>query len=110
MKATRATAQSATNRPATAPRRRVAGRPDAQVLKQLRVRLLGPLLASTDNPILLSALRRAAAEAESLAWLTSCPLLVLPTLIDEKVREARFYAVRQSSLRDLSRDWLALAE
>ena len=55
-------------------------------------------------------LRRAAAEAESLAWLTPAPLLVLPVLFEEKVREARFYATRQAELRESSREWLALSE
>jgi hypothetical protein len=77
---------------------------------RLRGRLLRPLLAGTNNPVLQAGLRRAAAEAESLAWLTPFPLLVLPGLLEEKVRGARHYAIRQAELRESSRGWLSLAE
>lgn len=79
-------------------------------LARLKGRLLRRMLAETDNPGLHAALRRAATESESLAWLTPFPLLVLPTLMEERAREARFYAARQAELREMSRDWLSLAE
>ena len=79
-------------------------------LSQLKKRLLGRLLKETDNPVLHAGLRRAAAEAESLAWLTTVPLLVLPALLQEKAREARFYATRQAQLRGASREWVTLSE
>ena len=110
MKATQETALRRSSRPPGGNVRPSPRRVTDLALKQLRGRLLQPLLATTDNPVLLAALRRAAAEAESLAWLTPCPLLVLPTLIEEKAREARFYARRQAGLRDATRDWLSLAE
>lgn len=55
-------------------------------------------------------LRQAAAEAESLAWLSPFPLLVLPALLEEKVREARLRAAKQAQLREASREWFSLAE
>jgi hypothetical protein len=79
-------------------------------LVRLRRRLLRSALAETDNPRLHLGLRRAAAEAESLAWLSPCPLLVLPALFEEKAREARLYAIRQADLREASREWFSLAE
>jgi len=77
---------------------------------RLRGRLLRPLLAGTNNPVLQAGLRRAASEAESLAWLTPFPLLVLPVLFEEKVRKARHYAIRQAELRESTREWLSLTE
>ncbi|MBL9136244.1 MAG: hypothetical protein JNK85_10265 [Verrucomicrobiales bacterium] len=79
-------------------------------LSELTTDLLRQLLEQSDNPMVRAGLRRAAAEAESLAWLTSVPLLVLPTLLDEKAREARLYVYRQAGLREVTRDWLSLAE
>ncbi len=79
-------------------------------LARLRDRLLRHSLAETDNPVLKAGLHRAAAEAESLAWLTPAPQLVLPVLFEEKVRQARLYAIRQAVLRENSREWLTLSE
>lgn len=79
-------------------------------LTRLKGRLLRRLLAETENPKLQLGLRRAAAEAESLAWLTTVPLLVLPALLEEKAREARLYATRQAELREASREWVSLSE
>lgn len=90
--------------------RRPGRRIHDQELLRLRGRLLRPLLGETDNPMLQAGLKRAAAEAESLAWLTPFPLLVLPGLFEEKTREARHYAIRQANLRESSREWLGHAE
>src|SRR4051794_33178272 len=43
-------------------------------------------------------LRRAADDAASIAWATPYPLLVLPTLLDEKLSEARRKAEVQRSI------------
>lgn len=98
-----------TVRPAVLPATRSRGT-DGPALARLRDRLLRQSLADTDNPVLQAGLRRAAADAESLAWLTPAPQLVLPVLFEEKVREARFHAIRQAQLRETSREWLALSE
>lgn len=90
--------------------RRVSNRTAEGGLTRLKGRLLRQLLAETENPRLQVGLRRAAAEAESLAWLTPVPLLVLPALLEEKAREARLYATRQAELRESSREWLSLSE
>jgi hypothetical protein len=57
-------------------------------LERLKERLLAPLLSSAANPALARQLRWVANEAAALAWLTACPLLVLPALLEEKVRAA----------------------
>jgi len=44
-------------------------------------------LESISSTELVKEISRAANEAAALAWLTVCPILVLPTLIDEKVCE-----------------------
>lgn len=81
-----------------------------RALARLKDRLLQSWLEETDNPNLRLRLTQAAAEAESLAWTTPFPLLVLPVLAEEKMRSARVQLVRQNHLRDSSRDWLALSE
>jgi hypothetical protein len=87
-----------------------AARPGDADLARLRETLLAQLLEETRNPALRTALRRAALEAESVAWLTPIPLLVLPALLEEKARAARFYASRQAELRENSRDWITVTE
>ncbi|MBX3746330.1 MAG: hypothetical protein KF833_13575 [Verrucomicrobiae bacterium] len=109
MKTTQSTALRRVSRPQPFGRRGHA-RPNDQALTHLTGTILRRLLAETENPVLHASLRRAAAEAESLAWLTSVPLLVLPTLLEEKARAARFYATRQAELREASREWVSLTE
>ena len=57
-------------------------------LERLKDRLLAPLLLSVTNPALAHQLRWVANEAAALAWLTACPLLILPALLEEKIRAA----------------------
>ena len=75
---------SKTKRPLAAPR---CGELNAQ-LERLKERLLAPWLSSAANPELEGAFRWAAHEAAALAWLTPCPVLVLPALLEEKARKA----------------------
>lgn len=109
MKTTQSMALRRVSRPLPFGRRGHARSHD-QALTRLTGSLLGRLLAETENPVLHASLRRAAAEAESLAWLTPVPLLVLPSLLEEKARAARFYATRQAELREASREWVSLTE
>lgn len=81
-------------RPSAAPRR---GELNAR-LEQLKERLLAPLLASAAHPGLAGEIRWAAHEAAALAWLTPCPVLVLPALLDEKVHKAAHRWERQQLL------------
>jgi hypothetical protein len=57
-------------------------------LERLKEQLLAPLLSSVENAALIQELRWVANEAAALAWFTVCPVLVLPTLLEEKVRAA----------------------
>jgi hypothetical protein len=54
-------------------------------LESLKEQLLVPLLSSVENAALSRELRWVANEAAALAWLTVCPVLVLPALLEEKV-------------------------
>jgi len=79
-------------------------------LETLKRRLLANELgraASVDASI---HLRRAANDAAALAWLTPYPLLVLPVLFEEKVRESRKRAGRAALIRARSSELLTLAE
>jgi hypothetical protein len=62
--------------------------PSEQQLDRLKEQLLAPILSSIQSSALAAELRWVANEAAALAWLTVCPLLVLPTLFEEKVRRA----------------------
>ena len=68
-------------------------------LEQLKERLLEPILNSVESAALAQELRRVANEAAALAWFTVCPILVLPTLLEEKVRSALKRWARQETIR-----------
>ena len=78
-------------------------------LEGLKNRLLIPFVNETARPLLRKRLRQAAQEAVSMAWLTPCPLLVLPLLVEEKVQEAQLQMKRQQEIRTRSRALLDLA-
>jgi hypothetical protein len=67
-------------------------------LERLKEHLLKPLLASIENAALVQELRWVANEAAALAWLTVCPALILPTLLEEKVSAALTRWERQQHL------------
>jgi hypothetical protein len=71
---------------------------------ELQARLVRDVLEETLNPVLRSHLLHAANEAAALAWTTSYPLLVIPTLLAEKVQAARFRAVRQTQIQRRSQE------
>jgi hypothetical protein len=68
-------------------------------LEQLKQRLLRPVVERISNTELARELSWAANEAAALAWLTVCPILVLPALLDEKVRAALKRWEKQRQLR-----------
>jgi len=78
-----------------APRR---GALEEQV-ERLKERLLGPMVSSIENATLVRHLRSVANEAAALAWFTVCPVLVLPTLLEEKLRGALQRWERQQVIR-----------
>jgi hypothetical protein len=75
--------------------------------EKLKAQLLEERLAE-DGGELSSYLRRAANEAASLAWVTAYPLLVFPTLFEEKVNAAAIQAKRQQRILQRSMELLAV--
>src|SRR3954470_19517942 len=69
--------------------------------EKLKAQLLEERLAE-DGRELSSYLRRAANEAASLAWVTAYPLLVFPTLFEEKANAVTIQAERQHQIRQRS--------
>ena len=82
---------------------------EPQELEQLKTQLLDRHLGAVRDVHAHAWLRRAAAEATSLAWSTSYPLLLLPELMDEKLAVALKQAVRQRNVTLRSRAVLSLS-
>jgi len=68
-------------------------------LEQLKAKLLGPILERISNYELVRDLAGTANEAAALAWMTVCPILVLPALLDEKICETLRKWEKQEQLR-----------
>jgi len=68
-------------------------------LEHLKDRLLKPIVETVSNSKLVEELAWAANEAAALAWLTACPILVLPTLLEEKICAALKKWEKQEELR-----------
>jgi hypothetical protein len=75
--------------------------------ERLKNRLLTETLLATAQPDLNVAIRRAANEAAALAWVTFYPLLVFPSLFEEKLRLALRHAERQARVYADSRELVA---
>lgn len=75
-------------------------------LELLKNRLLQQALSGSVTTALVKPLRRAANEAAAIAWLEPLPLLVFPTLFEEKARIARKQAQRQERVQAQSSEWL----
>lgn len=84
-------------------------REQAAQLVDLKARLLRRHVMHAPSIELIPAIRRAANDAASLAWFTPCPLLVFPTLFDEKVESAKHAALLQERIWLQSRDLFAKA-
>ena len=70
--------------------------------ERLKARLL-----PARGPQFEAQLRRAAAEAAALAWVTRYPLLVFPVLFEEIAEAALLQAARQEQISQRSRELLA---
>jgi len=81
--------------PSARVRPREKRRRDDRALAQLRHRLVALALAQVQSLRLVEPIRRAAQEAEALAWVEEFPLLVFPCLFQEKLESARFRTQRQ---------------
>ncbi|MFN7140868.1 MAG: hypothetical protein ACK4UN_16150 [Limisphaerales bacterium] len=82
-------------RPAVAPFRVT----EENELERLKTRLLKEALGKSDDLELNAPLRRAANEAAAVAWVSRFPLLLFPTLFEEKVRAARLQLQKQRQVR-----------
>ena len=76
--------------------------------KALKAELLFERLKEELGPTHNNPVRRAANEAEALAWVTPYPLLVFPTLFEEKAAAALARAERQEDVFERSRELLAV--
>ena len=83
-------------------------RTSALELEQFKQCLLGEHRSAHDLHV-HSWLSRAADEAASIAWATPYPLLVLPVLLEEKMRDARRKAELQKMIYERSQPIVALA-
>ncbi len=81
--------------PAARVRPREKRRMDDRALIHLRHRLVDQTLGQVQSLRLVEPIRRAAKEAEALAWMEEFPLLVFPCLFQEKLEAARFRTQRQ---------------
>jgi len=76
----------------------IRGQVEAEI-ENLKQRLLQPIIAKIRDSALIKEISWAANEAAALAWCTICPVLVLPTLLEEKVRAALAKWEKQQCLR-----------
>ena len=72
-----------------------------QQLDQLKNRLLRPVLEKISCAELVRELSWAANEAAGQAWQTVCPILVLPTLLEERLHECVRKWNKQQQVRSL---------
>jgi|YNPNPStandDraft_1061719.scaffolds.fasta_scaffold10834_3 hypothetical protein len=78
-------------------------------LERLKNRLLQEYFDKCIDSALEPAIRRAAHEASALASITPYPLLVFPTLFEEKAEAAVRYHLRQQMVWDRSRRLMSMA-
>jgi hypothetical protein len=71
-------------------------------LDRLKNRLVLNYLSEFAEPEFNRLLRQAANEAAALAGISAYPLLLLPSLLEEKAREARRQVARQNVIRSRS--------
>lgn len=78
-------------------------------LERLKDRLLRELLQKTTDAEENTLLRRAANDAAALAWATNYPVLLFPTLLEEKARGALLQHEHQARVRQRSLNLLSKA-
>ena len=84
------------NQPTSTPMR---GELEFQI-EQFKEQLLRPIIERFSNDAIVREISWAAHEAAALAWCTVCPILVLPALLEEKVRVALHRWEKQERLRE----------
>ena len=73
-----------------------------EAFARLQHKLLTRTLEETETLGLHPVIRAAANDAASLAWTTAFPLLVFPTLLNEKLVAARLQEGRRERIRERS--------
>jgi hypothetical protein len=68
-------------------------------LEELKERLVQGFMDNVANLALARDLKWAANEAAALAWSTACPILILPTLLEEKIRATFAKWEKQEGIR-----------
>src|SRR6266849_3786887 len=89
-------------------RRVVASRSSALELEQFKRCLLHEHRSATVDSQVQPWLSRAADEAASIAWATPYPMLVLPVLLEERLKDARRRAELQQTIYERSQPIVAL--
>jgi hypothetical protein len=68
-------------------------------LEKLKNNLLRRQMRQVTDSKVAQRLAWAANEAAALAWFTNCPMLILPTLLEEKIAVALQWGEKQDRLR-----------
>ena len=79
-------------------------------IEQLKNRLVTELLGTTPILAMNRHLVQAANEAAALAWLTLFPLLLLPVLLEEKVKTAQLCLERQKNIHHRSQQYWVITK
>jgi len=82
------------------------GAPLKQAFAGLQDELINETLGGTETLALHAPVKQAANEAAGLAWTTGFPLLVFPTLFQEKVERARVQQDRAERIKARTADLL----
>ena len=82
------------------------GEPLKQAFAGLQENLINETLGETETLALHGPVKHAANEAAGLAWTTAFPLLVFPTLFQEKVDGARKHQDRAQRIKAQTADLL----
>ena len=86
-----------------------ASRRSTLELEQFKQCLLHEHRSPTVDPQVQPWLSRAADEAAAIAWATPYPMLVLPVLLEERLKDARRKAELQKTIYERSQPIVALA-
>ena len=68
----------------------------------MKKQLLAPVLNQVGDPVVRKQMTLAGNEAAAIAWTTPYPLLVLPSLLEEKTAEIQEQTSRQREVRRAS--------
>lgn len=84
----------------------LAGKPLQEAFARLQEALVAETLDATDRIALYEPLKQAANEAAGLAWTTGFPLLVFPTLFEEKTERTLLREQRAERIKAQTAEFL----